>query len=69
MKNFIRIALVFFVCAEAYASACTNCADYQPADVTCKQKSACTCTDPGAKRNNCLSEEKYCEAFGNVGAN
>jgi hypothetical protein len=28
----------------------------------------CQCTDPGANRNPCMSREKYCEAFGNVGA-
>lgn len=27
----------------------------------------CQCTDPGVGRNNCMSAEKYCENFGNVG--
>ena len=30
--------------------------------------SECECTDPNAGRNPCMTREKYCEAFGNVGA-
>ncbi len=28
----------------------------------------CECTDPGYGRNSCMSNAKYCEAFGNIGA-
>ncbi len=28
----------------------------------------CQCTDPNAGRNPCMTREKYCEAFGNIGA-
>ncbi len=28
----------------------------------------CQCTDPNVGRNDCMSVDKYCEAFGNVGA-
>lgn len=29
----------------------------------------CQCTDPNVIReNSCMSKDKYCEAFGNVGA-
>lgn len=28
----------------------------------------CQCTDPNAYNNPCLPPDKFCEAFGNVGA-
>ncbi|EKD70474.1 MAG: hypothetical protein ACD_46C00524G0006 [uncultured bacterium] len=28
----------------------------------------CQCADLGYGRNNCISNSKYCEAFGNIGA-
>lgn len=48
------------------AGCCNSCgtsACEQPNPIT----SECNCTDPGATRNTCMSKEKYCEAFGNVG--
>jgi hypothetical protein len=28
----------------------------------------CQCTDLGRYRNPCISDRRYCEAFGNIGA-
>lgn len=48
-------------CTTTSCGSCNSCA--QPAPIT----SECNCTDPNAGRNRCMSKEKYCEAFGNVG--
>ena len=44
---------------------CTSCNGEDVANCTSNK---CYCTDPGLKFNDCISKEKFCTAFGNIGA-
>lgn len=59
----------------SYSSACPSCYSYSTyrdcdsyARVCGEYETACQCTDPNAYNNPCLPPDKFCEAFGNVGA-
>ncbi|RDI44554.1 hypothetical protein [Aquicella lusitana] len=54
----------------AFASGCNSrCETRSGCEVTyCTEaESPCACTDPGWRWNNCMTKERYCQAFGNIG--
>ncbi len=52
----------------ALASCCGGCGRSVSCEPQNPYTTECECTDPNAGRNPCMTREKYCEAFGNVGA-
>ena len=71
MKSFIVISITFLalsLSAPSFSYDRWNCSD---SDSGCGNSycTRCQCTDPGVGRNDCISDSKYCEAFGNVGRN
>lgn len=72
MKALI-VALVASFALFAHFEAQAGCSSGCGSSVSCESSSPyiteCQCTDPNViRRNPCMSTEKYCEAFGNVGA-
>lgn len=49
---------VFAACCQTVAKTCGQ---------ECEVCSECQCTDYGYRYNTCMTKERYCEAFGNVG--
>ena len=64
MKKLILsiIYLTFSIQAWSDGSDC-----YQ--EITCPSRycSQCQCTDLGRNRHDCISDKRYCQAFGNIG--
>ena len=54
----------------AYASCCFSNIDVSQAAACGMEEPqlSCNCADPGMFFNYCISWQKYCEAFGNIGA-
>jgi hypothetical protein len=50
-------------------ASCGSCGQSVACESSSPYNTDCQCTDPGVIRNNpCMSRDKYCEVFGNVGA-
>lgn len=59
--------LAFFTCSGLYACGSCNTSS-APLGYCSSYDNGCNCTDPECYSNNpCLSREKCCNAFGNVG--
>ena len=61
--------LMVISCLALTGCACTGTCGRVAGCAPCSPyTTVCQCTDPNAGRNPCMSIDKYCEAFGNVGA-
>lgn len=67
----IKILLLLFVTQflyiDAYADGSYFCYN-NPGYCVKRHCTDCQCTDLGRYRNPCISDDRYCEAFGNIGA-
>jgi len=72
MKTLLVVIMGCFILCFSFVTLAGCCSGGCGRAPSCEQSSPytteCQCTDPNANRNHCMSREKYCETFGNVGA-
>lgn len=64
--SILLLSTVLSITISAYADGSYFC--YNNGYCVKRHCTDCQCTDLGRYRNKCISDDRYCQAFGNIGA-